>query len=345
MKIFWLTPLSGYKTNLRSDTLWGVICWGIRLLYGEKKLEDFLKACSEGNPPFVISSPFPFKQIGEEQIPFFPKPILPVDSDSENESEEVLTEYRLRKRVKKMTMVNLTDFNKVLNGALTHKDFKSFAEERLKFKNSGKDVLPEHLVKQSPPAKQILSVTHNTIDRIKLSTLEKDGSGQLFHTDETYWEGGQDENHKPVRTGIFFLVRGETEMLEAVMRYYRHTGFGGDRSTGKGFFDIQVNDFHKLKEPADANAMVNLSLFRPKESELEAIEAESEKCFYLLERRSGRVGFLLVNREKPAQMYFKEGSVFPLMNQTVFGGLSQHNLSVGHPIYQNGFGFMVRMKL
>lgn len=62
-KIVYLKPRSSYRPAMRSDTLWGAICWEMHMLYGEEKLKKFI-ACyasdhdrAEG---IYLSSAFPY---------------------------------------------------------------------------------------------------------------------------------------------------------------------------------------------------------------------------------------------------------------------------------------------
>ena len=129
LKIVYLKPLSGYKTSLRSDTLWGLLCWGIRHLYGEQRLEAFLRSYTEGSPEWIISSTFPYKHDGKKRIPFFPKPFLPDTATSIDISEK--DKLRLRKKVKKMSWLEHSDFEKTLKGELTQKDFLEQAQQEI----------------------------------------------------------------------------------------------------------------------------------------------------------------------------------------------------------------------
>jgi CRISPR-associated protein Csm4 len=129
LKIIYLKPLGGYKTELRSDTLWGLLCWGIRHLYGEKRLESFLSSYTEGSPEWIISSTFPYKQDGNRRIPFFPKPFLPDTNQVSGVSEK--ERLRLRKQVKKMFWLEQTDFEKTLKGELKQADFIEQAKQEI----------------------------------------------------------------------------------------------------------------------------------------------------------------------------------------------------------------------
>ena len=107
MKIVYLYPQSGFKTELRSDTLWGLICWAIRNLYGNDALENFIQSYNTGKPEFVISSTFPFMQENKEITEFFPRPFLPakpfdINSIKNQEITKSIEDASDRKKFKKL---------------------------------------------------------------------------------------------------------------------------------------------------------------------------------------------------------------------------------------------------
>lgn len=369
MKIVYLKPLSGYATPLRSDTLWGLLCWGIRHLWGEDELADFIQKCNDGAPPFVISSTFPCKKYGVRWIPFFLNP-LPFPDTQEEDMEKALTNAEFRKKYKKsFTYVNLDDFKKILNGEpvateLVQRLRDIQAEEtRLKeeTKRTGKTRAERKIalaeIDQTAPRLEDFSMTHNTINRLRGGTLDlpvdggaqNETAGQLFHSGEYYWSDKFADPHQDSNTGIFFLADGpDTSKLEAVLRLYRHWGFGADRTSGKGFFDAEIHDFD-LPKPAGANAMLNLSLFRPKPEELKAIDshpADDPRFRYRIELREGWSGGDGIYQPKNPHRFFTEGSVFPLIPELKERHLGHlvPQFKNPHPVYDNGFGFMLHLK-
>lgn len=369
MNVIYLQPLSGYATPLRSDTLWGMLCWGIRHLWGEQELVQFLDACKAGQPPFVISSAFPYKQYkDEEPVLFFRNP-LHFPEVTEQELEPAMENAHLRKVYKeKFAYVNGEDFGKILKGELKAGNLCDRlreivkAEEALEAeaKKSGKrkkERTPSREeIRQTAPRFEDFSMTHNTIDRLRGGTLnlpdETTGEpkGQLFHSPEIYWSDPFSEEKSPSTTGIFFLADGkDMSKLESVLRLFRHWGFGADRSSGKGFFDFNIQENFALPQPAAPDAMLNLSLFRPSKSELNVIDGfphEDERFQYRIELRQGYLGHYRVERQKTAHRYFTEGSVFPsipLREQRWLGGLVKQ-FDTPHEVWDNGFGFMVNLK-
>lgn len=371
MKIIYLKPLSGYATPLRSDTLWGMLCWGIRHIWGETGLVAFLDDCNTGNPPFVVSSAFPYKQYGTDRVPFFPNPIA-FPNEHQDNKEESLISAELRKKYRKaFAYVNLDDFSAIIKGELTARNLRQRLrdiydeEKRLadEATRNGKPreerVISLNEVEQTAPYLENFSMTHNTINRLRGGTLDLpvDGgapgemAGQLFHSPEHYWTDKYADPDQESNTGIFFLADGpDTGKLEAVLRLFRHWGFGADRTSGKGFFDAYIPDEDfTFPLPGDANAMLNLSLFRPTDAEsktFDGYDADDARFHYRIELREGWVGADGFYLRKTPNRYFSEGSVFPLLQLPQYrhlGGLVKQ-FEKPHPVYDNGFGFMVPLK-
>ncbi len=152
-------------------------------------------------------------------------------------------------------------------------------------------------------------------------------------------------------TGLFFLADGNIEKIEAVLRLFRHWGFGADRTAGKGFFDFEIADF-AFDEPSPdrSNALINLSLFRPTEVELEKFQATNGCLQYKLERREGFVGGYRELRRKQPRLYFSEGAVFKRLTSDIgriMGRIQKQEFepvkNPPHDIWDNGFGFMVNL--
>ena len=359
MKIIYLKPRSGYVTDLRSDTLWGALCWGIRYLWGEKELELLIENYKKGQPDFVISSVFPFKQqYGKEKIPFFPNPLVLAPAIN-REANDTIDDYRLRKKLKKIAWLNLTDFSNMLKGQLTVDDLLIRLRKEEIRKNEAEEKREEYVplpetIDLAPPERFEYSMTHNTIDRLQggtlqLPTSDGDTAGQLFHAEETYWvDAHNDSDSERPNTGIYFLVEGNIEKIVPVLRLFRDLGIGADRTSGKGSFDFEVEDF-ELPEPtaATSNALMNLSLWLPTEEEL----SELKGIQYQLERREGYVGGYRQRRIKQPRLYFAEGSVFErpsgykgdhrmgCIQEQYFD--AEHRLD--HPVWDNGFGLMVNL--
>lgn len=359
MKIIYLIPRSGYVTDLRSDTLWGSICWGIRYLWGADELKEFLERCAEGRPDFVISSTFPFKQHGKERIPFFPNPLLLAPEPADTDPAKARDTYRLRKKLKAIKLLHLEDFKDALHGTLSATDLlQRLANEATRKKQADEDDLEyvplPQTVEHTPPKRHDHSMTHNTIDRLRggtLTVMDSDGNegGQLFHVEDTWWTDSDNETDDAIsNTGLYFLAEGDISKLAPVLRLLRHWGIGADRTAGKGAFDFDIQDFTMPEPPmAQSNALLNLSLFRPTKSELETLEQVDGCWQYLLEQRGGFVGGYRESRPKTNRMYFREASVFARpenLTTRYMGCVHSHEFTdLDHKVWDNGFGFMVNL--
>lgn len=332
-KIVYLKPVSGYKTPLRSDTLWGLLCWGIRHLYGEERLETFIKSYNdtEGVPELIISSTFPYHQDKEgKKTLFFPKPSVPPSeqgSDDKSISEKI--KMRLQKAENKIAWIEQANFEDILK--------------------TGK--APKKASKKPPKEQHEISM-HNKIDRLTLSTFKTiDGSGQLFQTDNVFWEDATNKSTEGETRGLFFLadVRDDEalNLLISVLRLYRHFGMGGNRSVGSGFFEPAISNF-TLTESSEANALVNLSLFQPMDKDLDNLDThftEGGVYRYELEQRIGKTGFYPNTQPKKATTFFKEGSILPIDAFTMNGRFSGKLIKNFDKNFTNGYGFMVKMKI
>lgn len=368
MKIVWMMPRSGYVTDPRSVTLWGTICWGIRYLFGNSELEAFLKKHIEGTPDFVISSAFPYKKWKGERLPFFPNLLrVAPEIDPNDDVDVALKKYRLSKKLSKIEWLSKPQFEKMLRGELSEDDLlRTLLEEYEKKKEHNEQrkrrnpnfkgdyrTKNEEVLKNTPPERHDHSMTHNTIDRLRGGTLSLpdtagERSGQLFHANDTWWANPDDDK---AETGLFFLVEGSDEQIEnllaPVLRFLEHWGIGADRTAGKGFFKFEIEDF-SIAEPTDSNAIVNLSLFIPKdENQLVEIENAARFMPYQLENRECMGWSATGGFEKNPALFFAEGSVFPKLSGGAVrlrGRLHQNReLPNGQKVYDNGFGFMLNL--
>ncbi len=373
MKIVWLQPRSGYVTDLRSVTLWGTICWGIRYLYGNEELNKFINRYESetDQPDFVISSAFPYKTIKGEPVPFFPNPYrFAPEMGREVDIETALVKYRLRKKLKDIKYVSLQDFVEILHGRLDEsgllqrleKEQAEREEHREKKKRGwkGQFELSEELKTAASPCRNDLSITHNTIDRLRggtLNLIDEDGnqSGQLFHADETWWSDPfNDEDTSTPTTGLFFLVEELAEgsvkkYLEPVLRLLEHWGIGADRTAGKGFFKFELEEFI-IDEPAlsQSNALLSLSLLHPSKEDLSDIENALGFFPYEHENRECKGWTESGGFVKNPRNFFTEGSVFPRPNgfSKKWLGCVRENMDekvLGHRVLDNGLGLILNL--
>lgn len=360
MKIVYLRPRSSYRTALQSDTLFGLICWGIKTLHGSKgafdKLITSLK--SDNEPPFVISSAFPCRFFPDENgkvvepLRYYPRPSArPLQKKLDAPMMDILKDY------KKLQMLPETLFERLRSGKMTEADlFEEFGEiykinkkiDQWTLEEFNKEVTARnlgHWQYYRPPQTKPHTVMHNTIDRMTGSSRS---SGGLFYTEEVFLRKDQH--------GLFFLVEffddDFIEIFQQLGRFYEHLGFGGDASTGKGVFEFSLEDFPHDTSIQGAQAVTNLSLYYPRPEELQyyCTAENKEKLWYKLQMRKGRVGgrlFVTPNVWKKSVNVFAEGGCFPKEEAREIYGTAPvvKQVSEDHPVYYNGFALMLDYNL
>ena len=211
--------------KIQSDTLFGGLCWAYRDLGDDDRFQQLLAQCIAGEPPFVVSDPFP----GD----FLPKPLLPpaASASASTDKDALVAQARQAKKVKDIQWLTQQEFLAML---------------------SAKPVAPER--------KNAVSVTrltlHNTIHR-ETGTTVTDGGG-LYELPESFFQSDYLSVYVRVK-------QGWEESLRQGFAHFGKTGFGGKRSIGKGGFDLlDFEPFDDFALTADrANAFVSLSHFVP----------------------------------------------------------------------------------
>lgn len=343
-KIIYLKPQTGFKTELRSDTLFNTLCWGIRMIHGNEALESLFRSYLGENKrgdeaPFYLSSTFPYQVFDGEKVPFLPNPFRLAEKPTTGSSflENRLFQ-RLHKADRKNQYLDLHNFKQLVERGAVETE------------------------QEGTPAIKDFPSTHNSINRITGSTLNLPTGGQLFHINEYYVdpflkdEDRKNPKHPQPETGLYFLVSGNTAILEAPLRLLSHIGIGGGRTKGKGRFDISFEDEIHIQEADDANAFVTLSLYHPKESEALYYQEYDEPTalpLYKTEVRTGVGGFL--NRgpmKKKAHYFFQEGSVFPIPRDgssnppygKLIKNIAKNPDAKDHRLYHYGYAFTVKIK-
>lgn len=270
---------SSIISGFQSDTIFGHICWAIKYLDGEDKLKEFLEVY-QIEPPLFLSSGFPRIKIDGEIIDFFPKPTLrPLSLDEEeklfknfykdNKKEHVLFSSTL-KNLKKQKYISVSAFEKV-------KDALSY-EKLYELVFNGK-VCPQNLIPKPDkcsknhyecpilnyevnikecPKKIIISeseeIYHNTKNRLT-DRVEKEGG--LFSTENIFYN----EN-----TEIVIYIKNNYSKendLKNIFEFISKSGFGADKSTGKGRFEFEIKEDFELPVLSNPNSFLNLSNYYP----------------------------------------------------------------------------------
>lgn len=303
----------------RSDTLFGALCWGIRWTHGEPALLEVLEACERGDPPFILSSAFPYAEGEGGPVYYLPRPFSwsPVGSDQTVES------YSATKGLKRAAYCSLSLFHQIVSG-------RPPAAESLAEPKSGCLAAPGEPI----PQVQELDVDRNTINRVTGAVQE----GRLFFGEETGVGGG----------GAYFLIRlreaAVRPLVESALRFLEDRGIGGDASVGRGQVHIHVEDGDLLREISGASHRVTLSLLHPSPRDREHLAALVGQSAYRLVKRKGRVESLYAPTEQPWKstlVMLSEGSVFPCDGDRPVYGAAPVVKEQPFRVRHNGFGYTV----
>lgn len=366
MKIVKIYPKTNFHTFLHSDTLWGNLIYTYRMLYGIEAITKILRDFQSDNFPFKVSSSFPFVKkktnVQNDFTYFFPKPINGVNLNDASNPE--IMAYM--KEYKKVKYIEKEIFEKFLSGEYDeNKLFERFykwkkAEDELKYiqdkhiNNPTREEELKNLIKTHSfdfskgfsPTYQL----HNSIDRMKGSTLKADGKGQLYWEEEYNSFGNLLINFSEEINGIFFLVEGDDiSLIEAPLRLLSHIGIGGNKSIGKGSFNYEIEDFSfdLSTDSNSSNSYVSLSLYNPSKGEVEHFKKEDTSLYYEITTRIGKVGrdFNLEFNEKNPVICFSEGSSFFVKEPLIGQIIPTAKFDDQNDIYSNYLFFGVRANL
>jgi CRISPR-associated protein Csm4 len=339
MIVVYLWPRSALRHELHSDTLFGLICWGIRQVCSETRLVSLLARFAAGDPPFLLSSAFPFVARATGREHYLPKPLLaPLPPTTQLD----LAEASGRKAYRALRWVPAEVFAGFLSGRWSEMAHYASGTWR-----------------QTPvPRLTRIDRLRSTIDRLSTST---DGAGTLFATPELWLladpardsggaTDGMDDRSDRTGGGLYFLLRGDdTASVTAALRFLEDFGFGGGVSTGHARFGVETQTQALFAEPTEADRFVTLSMYHPTAGE--AARYAQGGAYYDLVRRKGKVGGHFLHTGdfwKRSVLMFAPGSTFPVApGQRSYGGnpvVKGAGDGLPFEVQQFGYAFNVAMK-
>ena len=327
----YLLPHSSFRGSrpLRSDTLFGAICWGYRLLFGEDKLLDVLEEFEQHPVPFLISSLFTY-EVDQGKIHYLPKPLAdPYRPEKFASDKPSLQELEALKSVNKKPIVTDSEFTKIIRGEMGDKDFYE-------------EILHGSERERKPDIKNV-QIPHSAINRL---TGSVEGP-RFFYTEECLSSSDSGD-----QVGLFFCVKcreGFENDLKTIFRFLADKGIGGGASVGKGHIkSIEIVDnYLPYTEPEEETEHVlTLSLTFPDDS----IRPILSKCWYELEKRQGKIESMYVQPGhiwKDHLILLKEGSTFPKNERTYYGAnkvVRKDDGNLGFDVQHYGYAFTVKTK-
>lgn len=325
-----LVPRSAFEPALHSDTIFGAICWGIRTLFGLERLRNTLARFRDGEPPFLLSSAFPWRETRRGGRYFLPRPSLTPMSLSR--LREFVTDDKKRQvyHSGKYPLVRL---------AQLYKDFRTvqWIQHDI-FERTLRDPREETLFQayldglcHSPNFAATTVRQKNSIDRLAGSTA---GTGNVFHSHEARFRQGH---------GLYFLLRvpdDDTGMVFSVLKYLEDSGLGPDARTGKNSFTITYEAQTLFGFAADGDGFITLSRYIPQEP------LATKKSWYAItpvrSTVESRLEFAGSDIWKRRVMYIAAGSyIVPENRKNHYGAIMPVKELADQTIYQYGLAFPV----
>lgn len=301
---------------LRSDT----IVAAIFATWAKMGHEDWIP--EDGNPPFTLSSAFPYVKKGEgDYIHFFPRPKVRF-----NKKESEHDDSTVRKKIKKVQWLDQHYFEAVIN----YRSLESFGVGNRHLKGN-------FLCKND--VDMDAHITRDLLQRVTISrNIKEPKDSEPFYMERIFFD----------RAGLYFMVEGE-EMgkLETALEFLQYEGFGTDRTVGNGFFDLERGSI-QLNVPTGTETTTNLSLYIPKNKEEFLSQTTHEDAAFEGIKRGGWIttaGYQ--GKEKKSLMMFSEGGIWKQASQIAGRGnidLRPSTIEIDHPLWRSGKSIFVPIK-
>ncbi|MDO9154254.1 MAG: type III-A CRISPR-associated RAMP protein Csm4 [Paludibacter sp.] len=278
---------------------------------------------TDGDLGFTISSLFPYYQKSETDNPvyFFPKLL--------KQKLPKLEEIGNAKKIKKVGWLDVEYFEKLIAGVTL-------------FEN-GQDV--QHIKGEFLTCSAIENdfMSSQVSQRV---TVSRDFSEEAkpFYMDRIYFKD---------QSGLFFVVQGDTKLLDGALEVLKDEGIGTDRNIGNGFFSFSKDEI-ELELPA-SDYVSNLSMFCP-ESETQLTEMLDDKdVTYDFTKRGGWITTSPHNSIRKNTIHmFTPASVFKVSETSAkidIKGMivnlnpTQSYPGIAHPIWRNGKSIFIPVKI
>lgn len=325
----YIKPLSPLPHSLHSNKIFGAICVGIRNVYGEKEVVGMLDEFRDNNPPFILSSMFPFVYDRDDENRkhhFFPEPIT---EPLELGGDEIERYYGDLKQYKKIKYLHQELFNELIVGKTDEKNLINRPDGGdVKIVNKDYLVRRETNMSDRDFSIKTQDTPHNVLNRLSNAS------------DDFYYTKGV----RFTNSGLFFLIRffDDTykENVASALRFIEDRGFGGDISSGHGQFRIDddevINEFNGIEEPKEGNGFTTLSLYSPKD---ELGLFDKDNMWYDLVNIHGKCSDGMM---KKSIRMFVEGSTFPLLKDKKFYGKIA-DVRDNPEVVEYGYAFPIKM--
>lgn len=276
-----------------------------------------------GDLGFAISSLFPYYQKDKESNPvyFFPKPL---------QSSLPNIKVGNNKIVKKVQWMDVIYFSKILSGENPFTD------------NVIGNIKGEYLLDSTIDFDEKF-ITSSVSQRVELESRFGKDDAKPYYIDRVRFTGD---------SGLYFIVEGDTTLLDKVLPLLSLEGIGTDRNVGNGFFEYE-KDSIEISLPEKSDYAMTLSMFFPESKEQLISMFDSENVAYDIDRRGGWITTQpYIGLRKNVIYGLTPCSVLKIDNMTGVKSIGRivdlkpkWNDPNLHPIYRCGKALMIPIKL
>ncbi len=320
-----ITPKSGVSALPASETLFGAVCWSIRLLYGEEALETLLDGFENSEQRFYLSSAFPCLRVKDSYAFYYPRPFgLPFPRE-----EAETGEY---KRFQQATYLSEPLFESWLQGEQDANLYRRFREGQLTLCGNLLGESEDFLGLEPQTKRAVFAGTK--LDRLHASTA---GAGELFFYTRSYYSED---------TAFYFhLHTSDPDYIIPALRLAAERGLGGDRSVGRAAYEVEAVEPYTPPFQT-GRVFITLSRYLPQEQELDLdAPAISYRLVSCRARVESALEFHGEDIWKRQLLYFKEGSCLALRDEKPFPGqLPVVKELAGKKIRQYGYAYPAFME-
>ncbi|HMA33160.1 MAG TPA: type III-A CRISPR-associated RAMP protein Csm4 [Chloroflexia bacterium] len=294
-----------------SDLLFGALCQGLRATAGwdtaERGLARLLDACEARQPPFLVSSLFPFAGA----VRLLPRPLQPLGGAGAAGGG---------KDWRKVAYLSWGRWG-ALYGAPAGVAPPAFDRE---------DLLQGRQAWVTAAEREALAVFRDPEDPVGAIRLWQEGDSPRVTIDRRTSESQVYQAGWvafPPGAGLYFLMEWRDPAwqpaIHAALAYLAEEGIGGERSSGYGQFTLAIDAPVPLPAPptSPAPAAMTLSLYHPTAPEVVEAGLLAAGAYGLTTRRGwvGAPGALGVRRRDVLML--TEGSVLPFQGAGPFGNM------------------------
>lgn len=241
---------------LHSDTMYAALTDCLAKI-GEKIPDN-------GDLGFTISSLFPYYQESERGKPVF---FLPMPFQTHMPE---LKDIAMAKKVKKVQWVDSDLYPKILQGVSIFEDSGQYVDK----------IQASYLTEKTLPF-NIDGSKEFMISEVFKRVKKEDRTGK-----EDAWPFYIDRITFKDASGLFFIVTGNTTLLDKAIKLLTLEGIGTDRNVGFGFFEYEKSTID-INTPTDTEHQISLSLLIPETQDQLKMLLDSDKVAYDFERRGG----------------------------------------------------------